>query len=201
MKNSKESNILIQFNKLKERYQDTILLIRIGDFYETFLQDAITVSKILNTVLATDGKTELTGFPHHRLDYCLPKLVRAGYKVALCDRLECPHHFERIGKFTISIHKESDMYRVVITPGKLSFGTERNLESSYLENDSQGADQRFKELRQYAHNNTVFEFWERLNHVPLPVYLRFQKFVARHHGGKWLRGISIQKGFTNFNFE
>ena len=82
-----------QYNKIKAKYPDAMLLFRIGDFYETFGEDAIKAAKILDIVLTRRANgaaayIELAGFPHHSLDTYLPKLVRAGLRVAICDQLE-----------------------------------------------------------------------------------------------------------------
>ena len=83
-----------QYNKFKAQHPDAILLFRVGDFYETYGEDAITSSKVLGITLTKHGKgltqTELAGFPHHALDVYLPKLVRAGLRVAICEQLEDP---------------------------------------------------------------------------------------------------------------
>ncbi len=83
-----------QYNAIKAKHPEALLLFRIGDFYETFGEDAIKTSKILGIVLTArnngDSKIELAGFPHHSLDTYLPKLVRAGERVAICDQLEDP---------------------------------------------------------------------------------------------------------------
>ena len=81
-----------QYNQIKAKYPDALLLFRVGDFYETFGQDAITASNILGIVLTArnngSSKIELAGFPHHSLETYLPKLVRSGQRVAVCDQLE-----------------------------------------------------------------------------------------------------------------
>ncbi len=92
-----------QYNAIKGKYPDALLLFRVGDFYETFGADAITASKILGITLTkrnngAAGKTELAGFPHHALDTYLPKLVRAGQRVAICDQLEDPKKTKTIVK-------------------------------------------------------------------------------------------------------
>ena len=83
-----------QYNAIKSKHASALLLFRVGDFYETFGQDAIKASKILGIVLTSrnngDSNIELAGFPHHALDTYLPKLVRAGERVAICDQLEDP---------------------------------------------------------------------------------------------------------------
>ncbi len=92
-----------QYNAIKGKYPDALLLFRVGDFYETFGSDAIIASKILGITLTkrnngAAGKTELAGFPHHALDTYLPKLVRAGQRVAICDQLEDPKKTKTIVK-------------------------------------------------------------------------------------------------------
>jgi len=84
-----------QYTQIKAKYPDTILLFRMGDFFETFEQDAVTASKVLGITLTkrSNGAASdvpLAGFPHHALDTYLPKLVKAGYKVAVCEQLEDP---------------------------------------------------------------------------------------------------------------
>lgn len=102
-----------QYYKIKQKYPDTILLFRMGDFYETFEDDAVITSKVLGITLTkrahgAAGDVPLAGFPHHALDSYLPKLVRAGYRVAICEQLEDP-------KFAKGIVKR-DVIEVV-TPG------------------------------------------------------------------------------------
>jgi len=92
---AKETPLMKQYNSIKSKYPDAVLLFRVGDFYETFGEDAIKASKILGIVLTkrangSASHIELAGFPHHSLDSYLPKLVRAGYRVAICDQLEDP---------------------------------------------------------------------------------------------------------------
>lgn len=87
--------LMKQYNAIKARYPDALLLFRVGDFYETFGEDAIKASDILGIILTRRANgsaqyVELAGFPHHSLDTYLPKLVRAGYRVAICDQLEDP---------------------------------------------------------------------------------------------------------------
>ena len=89
-----ETPLMKQYMRIKAQYPDALLLFRVGDFYETFLQDAITASAVLGITLTQRnngaGTIELAGFPHHSLDNYLPKLVRAGHRVAICDQLEDP---------------------------------------------------------------------------------------------------------------
>lgn len=90
-----ETPMMKQFNEIKEKHPDAILLFRVGDFYETFSDDAIDAAEILGITLTRRANgaaqfIELAGFPHHALDTYLPKLVRAGRRVAICDQLEDP---------------------------------------------------------------------------------------------------------------
>ena len=90
-----ETPLMKQYNQIKARHPEALLLFRVGDFYETFGQDAIKTSKILGIVLTkrkngAAAEIELAGFPHHSLEVYLPKLVRAGQRVAVCDQLEDP---------------------------------------------------------------------------------------------------------------
>src|SRR6056300_1809035 len=91
-----------QYNGIKTKYPDALLLFRVGDFYETFGADAIRAAEILGIVLThrNNGgdKTELAGFPHHSLNTYLPKLVKAGCRVAICDQLEDPKQTKTIVK-------------------------------------------------------------------------------------------------------
>jgi len=92
-----------QYNSFKGKYPDAVLLFRVGDFYETFGQDAVIASKVLGIVLTkrkngSASHIELAGFPHHSMDTYLPKLVRAGYRVAICDQLEDPKMTKTIVK-------------------------------------------------------------------------------------------------------
>lgn len=90
-----DTPLMRQYNEIKQKHPDAILLFRVGDFYETFSEDAIIASQILGITLTRRANgaaqyVELAGFPHHALDTYLPKLVRAGKRVAICDQLEDP---------------------------------------------------------------------------------------------------------------
>jgi len=103
---------MTQYDELKAKYPDAILLFRVGDFYETFSTDAITTSNVLGIVLTArnngPSKIELAGFPYHSLDTYLPKLVQAGYRVAVCDQLEKPSKLKKLVKRGVT---------EVVTPG------------------------------------------------------------------------------------
>ncbi len=112
-KTGKETPLMKQYNDIKRKYPDACLLFRVGDFYETFGEDAIRASKILGIVLTKRGsgsetETALAGFPHHSLNTYLPKLVKAGLRVAICDQLEDP-------KLTKTIVKRG--VTELVTPG------------------------------------------------------------------------------------
>ena len=101
--NTKETPLMQQYNAIKAKYPGALLLFRVGDFYETFGEDAIKTSQILGIVLTRRGNgpgghIELAGFPHHSLDTYLSKLVRAGQRVAICDQLEDPKTTKTIVK-------------------------------------------------------------------------------------------------------
>lgn len=111
-----ETPLMKQYNVIKAKYPGALLLFRVGDFYETFGEDAVKASKVLDIVLTKRGagsssEIELAGFPHHSLDTYLPKLVRAGHRVAICDQLEDPKMVKGIVKRGVT---------ELVTPG-LSF--------------------------------------------------------------------------------
>lgn len=98
-----ETPLMKQYNAIKVKYPGALLLFRVGDFYETFGSDAIAASRVLDITLTKRGngsasEIELAGFPHHALDNYLPKLVRAGHRVAICDQLEDPRFVKGIVK-------------------------------------------------------------------------------------------------------
>ncbi len=131
---------MTQYGKIKENYPDTILLFRMGDFFETFEEDAKIASKVLGITLTKRanggaGDVPLAGFPHHAIDTYLPKLVRAGYRVAVCEQMENP-------KFAKGIVKREVVE--IVTPGvaisdKLLDHKKNNyLLSVYMENEIAG---------------------------------------------------------------
>lgn len=143
MGKTKETPLMKQYNSIKARYPDAMLLFRVGDFYETFGEDAVKASKILGIVLTkrANGQAshiELAGFPHHSIDVYLPKLVRSGLRVAICDQLEDPSMAKGIVKrgvtelvtpgvtfndkvleaksnnFLLSVHQEKNLYGMAL---------------------------------------------------------------------------------------
>ncbi|WP_299004904.1 DNA mismatch repair protein MutS [uncultured Tenacibaculum sp.] len=102
-KAKKVTPLMQQYNGIKAKYPDAMLLFRVGDFYETFGEDAIKASKVLGIILTKRGsgsesETALAGFPHHSLNTYLPKLVKSGLRVAICDQLEDPKMTKKIVK-------------------------------------------------------------------------------------------------------
>jgi DNA mismatch repair protein MutS len=137
----KETPLMKQYNEVKGKYPDAILLFRVGDFYETFGEDAIRASQILGITLTkrangSASHIELAGFPHHSIDTYLPKLVRAGYRVAICDQLEDPKMVKGIVKRGVT---------ELVTPGVsfndkvLEHKTNNFLASIHLDKDRAGA--------------------------------------------------------------
>ena len=103
MANIQQTPLLQQYKEMKSKHPDAILLFRVGDFYETFSEDAISASEILGITLTrrangNNNSVELAGFPHHALDTYLPKLVRAGRRVAICEQLEDPKLTKKLVK-------------------------------------------------------------------------------------------------------
>jgi len=97
------SPMMMQHKAIKQKYPDAILLFRVGDFYETFGEDAIKASAVLGITLTKRNSgdaasMELAGFPHHALDTYLHKLVKAGHRVAICDQLESPKEAKGVVK-------------------------------------------------------------------------------------------------------
>ena len=139
LKKKKETPLMTQYNGIKAKYPDAVLLFRVGDFYETFGEDAIKASRILGIVLTNrangSSKIELAGFPHHSLDTYLPKLVRSGCRVAICDQLEDPKQTKTIVKRGVT---------ELVTPGvsyndkTLDLCSNNFLASIHMEKDGAG---------------------------------------------------------------
>jgi DNA mismatch repair protein MutS len=135
-----DTPMMQQHGAIKARYPDAILLFRVGDFYETFAQDAVIASGVLGIVLTkrsngAASSVELAGFPHHALDTYLHKLVKAGYRVAICDQLEDPKQAKGVVKRGVT---------EMITPGLatheklLENHTNNFLATLYLDGDKSG---------------------------------------------------------------
>jgi DNA mismatch repair protein MutS len=135
-----ETPLMQQHKAIKTRYPDAVLLFRVGDFYETFGQDAVIASHVLGITLTkrnngSASENELAGFPHHALDTYLHKLVRAGYRVAICDQLEDPKTVKGIVKRGVT---------EMVTPGTatndklLEHGTNNFLAAVHFANEQYG---------------------------------------------------------------
>lgn len=135
----KETPLMKQYNQIKAKYPDALLLFRIGDFYETFGEDAIKAAGVLGIVLThrNNGgdRTELAGFPHHSLNTYLPKLVKAGMRVAICDQLEDPKQTKTIVKRGVTelitpgvalnddiLHARTNNFLAALWQGKAQWG-------------------------------------------------------------------------------
>jgi DNA mismatch repair protein MutS len=139
-KTSSETPLMQQHNAIKSKYPDAVLLFRVGDFYETFGQDAIVASAVLGITLTkrnngAASSSELAGFPHHALETYLHKLVKAGYRVAVCDQLEDPKTAKGIVKRGVT---------ELVTPGTatndklLDNNTNNFLAAIYLQDEMHG---------------------------------------------------------------
>src|SRR3954471_6020146 len=137
---SKETPMMQQHRAIKSKYPDALLLFRVGDFYETFGEDAIIASRVLGITLTKRNNgaptsSELAGFPHHALDTYLHKLVKAGYRVAICDQLEDPRQAKGIVKRGVT---------EMVTPGTatndklLDLGSNNFLAAIHFSNDIYG---------------------------------------------------------------
>lgn len=131
--------LMAQYYQVKAKYPDAILLFRVGDFYETFGEDAVTASRVLGIVLTSRNNggndVELAGFPHHSMDLYLPRLVRAGYRVAICEQMEKPSPQKKIVRREVT---------EVVTPGVavddklLDHKTNNYLATLYFDKDAVG---------------------------------------------------------------
>ena len=124
-----DTPLIRQFFEVKSQYPEAMLLYRVGDFYETYGSDAVEASKVLGLVLTgksngEKGRIEMAGFPHHAIDNYIPKLIRAGYKVAVCDQLEDPKLTKKLVKRGVT---------ELVTPG-IAFGEQMldTKENNYL---------------------------------------------------------------------
>ena len=137
---SKETPLMKQYNEIKVKYPDALLLFRVGDFYETFGDDAVRTADILGIVLTKRGagsasETELAGFPHHALETYLPKLVRAGERVAICDQLEDPKSTKKLVKRGVT---ELITPGVTLTDGVLDEKSNNFVAALHIDNQIHG---------------------------------------------------------------
>ncbi len=221
-KAKKETPLMTQYNTIKAKYPDALLLFRVGDFYETFGTDAIKTSQILGIVLTKrnngDSHTELAGFPHHSIDSYLPKLVRAGLRVAICDQLEDPKTVKGIVKrgvtelvtpgvtfndqvlhsktnnFLLSVHKDKEKYGfalVDISTGEFLV-SEGNLEKLlhvvHTFDPSEIIYQRTKELPSQLKNKNSFK----LEDWAFQYQYAYEKLTA-HFKTNSLKGFGIEE--------
>lgn len=221
-KAKKETPLMTQYNSIKAKYPDALLLFRVGDFYETFGQDAIRASQILGIVLTKrnngESSMELAGFPHHSIDSYLPKLVRAGLRVAICDQLEDPKTVKGIVKrgvtelvtpgvtfndqvlmskknnFLLSVHREKENYGMAlvdISTGEF-FIAEGNADKLLHIIDtfdpSEIIFQRTKELPDAVKNRSTF----RLEDWAFQYHYATEKLTA-HFKTASLRGFGVDK--------
>lgn len=221
-KTKKETPLMAQYNSIKAKYPDAILLFRVGDFYETFGQDAVRTSQILGIVLTKrnngDSHTELAGFPHHSLNSYLPKLVRSGMRVAICDQLEDPKMVKGIVKrgvtelvtpgvtfneqilnskennFLMSIHKEKDKYGIAlvdISTGEflVSQGNrEKLLHLVHTFNPSEIIYQRRTEIPEKLKEKNTFQLEDWAYQYPFA----YEK-LTQHFKTKSLKGFGIEE--------
>ncbi|MDO4763191.1 MAG: DNA mismatch repair protein MutS [Flavobacteriaceae bacterium] len=221
-KSTKETPLMAQYNGIKAKYPDAILLFRVGDFYETFGKDAIKTAQILGITLTNRAngasRIELAGFPHHSLDSYLPKLVRAGMRVAICDQLEDPKSVKGIVKrgvtelvtpgvtfneqvltskknnFLLSIHREKEKYGMALVD--ISTGeflvSEGNLEKLlhivHTFDPSEIIYQRKTELPQKLKNKNLFSLEDWAYQYPYA----YEK-LTQHFKTKSLKGFGIEE--------
>ena len=182
-----ETPLMRQYNSFKSKYPDAILLFRVGDFYETFGSDAILAAKILGIVLTkrkngAAATIELAGFPHHSLDTYLPKLVRAGQRVALCDQLED----SSVSKGTKNIVKRG--ITELVTPGVSTrdntFDHNKNnyLASVFLEKDTAGVSFLDISTGEFLTTQGPFDYIDKLlqSFAPTEILVERQKKSAFH---------------------
>ncbi|MBP9796368.1 MAG: DNA mismatch repair protein MutS [Chitinophagales bacterium] len=182
MKPLKETPLMGQYNRIKAKHPDAILLFRVGDFYETFSQDAVITAKVLGIVLtrrANGSATfiELAGFPYHALDAYLPKLVRAGYRVAICEQLEDP-------KLTKTIVKRG--VTELITPGittsdkMLEAKNNNYLASCFLGKENTGISFLDITTGEFFVAQGKNDYIEKLLHSLQPAEIILPKFQVKH---------------------
>lgn len=221
-KAKKETPLMTQYNTIKAKYPDALLLFRVGDFYETFGQDAVRASQILGIVLTKrnngESSIELAGFPHHSIDSYLPKLVRAGLRVAICDQLEDPKSVKGIvrrgvtelvtpgvtfndqvlmskkNNFLLSVHREKENYGMAlvdISTGEFFIAeghADQLLHIIDTFDPSEIIFQRTKELPDAVKNRSTF----RLEDWAFQYHYATEKLTA-HFRTASLRGFGIDK--------
>src|SRR5882724_4366215 len=186
-KNSLDTPLMQQQRAIKQKYPDAVLLFRVGDFYETFGEDAITASRVLGITLTKRNNSaatssDLAGFPYHALDTYLHKLVKAGYRVAICDQLEDPKSVKGIVKRGVT---------EMVTPGvathdKLLEGSSNNFLAGMYFPETWGSEERlgiaFLDISTgeffIAEGNT--EYADKLLQTLRPAEVVFQRSHQKH---------------------
>jgi DNA mismatch repair protein MutS len=186
-----ETPLMQQHNAIKQRYPDAILLFRVGDFYETFGEDAIRAAAVLGITLTkrnngNAASSELAGFPHHSLDTYLHKLVKAGYRVAICDQLEDPKQAKGIVKRGVT---------ELVTPGvatndKLLDGSNNNfLAAIHFTDDQHGVSFLDMSTGEFYLAEGDLEYIDRLLQTLQPAEVIFrrsrQKFFREQFGNRF----------------
>ena len=183
-KKLKLTPLMKQYNQIKVKYPDALLLFRVGDFYETFGKDAIKASKILGIILTKKGagsmsEIELAGFPYHSINNYLPKLVKAGCRVAICDQLENPKLTKKLVKRGVTelvtpgvaindnvLEHNKNNYLSAITFGKKLFlDTESAQKNDDLFVSGQTRLMNCKELSDIEKLKTLFEAFSEKNNI------------------------------------
>ncbi len=206
-KSSKETPLMKQYNQIKAKYPDALLLFRVGDFYETFGSDAIKAAKILGIIqtkrsAGSSSEIELAGFPHHSLNTYLPKLVKAGCRVAICDQLEDPKMTKTIVKrggtelVTPGVALNDDVleqkknnYLAAVHPGKKNWGVSFLDISTGDFMTSEGSVDHVDQLLQKFNPSEVL--------VSKPKKVFFTEHFGMHHAAFYMEDWVFQLEFCN----
>ncbi len=201
----KETPLMKQYNAIKAKHPGALLLFRVGDFYETFGEDAVKASKILDIVLTkrangSASHIELAGFPHHSLDTYLPKLVRAGQRVAICDQLEDPKQVKGIVKRGVT---------ELVTPGLslndnvLEQKTNNYLASVYFGKDFHGVSfldlSTGEFLAAKGNIDYIGKLFQGLNPSEV-IYSKAQKEIFQQHFGEEYNTFTLEEWIYQFDF-
>ena len=210
-KQAKETPLMKQYNQIKAKYPDALLLFRVGDFYETFGADAVKAAKILGIIQTKRGagstsETELAGFPHHSLNTYLPKLVKAGCRVAICDQLEDPKMTKTIVKRGVTelvtpgvalnddvLEQKKNNYLAALVEGKKNWGV------AFLDIStgdfllSQGSLAHINQLLQKFQPAEVL--------VPKPLKSQFQKPLWQRTKSLFSRRLGVPVRFCGRKFD
>tara|TARA_B100000767_G_scaffold247838_1_gene248314 strand:+ start:1638 stop:4235 length:2598 start_codon:yes stop_codon:yes gene_type:complete len=206
-KSSKETPLMKQYNQIKAKYPDALLLFRVGDFYETFGSDAIKAAKILGIIqtkrsAGSSSEIELAGFPHHSLNTYLPKLVKAGCRVAICDQLEDPKMTKTIVKRGVTelvtpgvalnddvLEQKKNNYLAAVHPGKKNWGVSFLDISTGDFMTSEGSVDHVDQLLQKFNPSEVL--------VSKPKKVFFTEHFGMHHAAFYMEDWVFQLEFCN----